>query len=190
MKIQDLLDKLKFDNKKIILLISVYSIIVYIDFAFFIKLQLHGIKNKGLKITQLKKDMDNFTKDLLTMQQTQREEKSVSKPLKIISEEEMPLLLQNISDIANKYNIKIMQIKPSRDTKEKEEIIQGKRLSPITINLDLFCGYHSLGSFINDLENTDLFINVHGIKISRSTADYLYQNVNLLLITYVKSEVR
>lgn len=182
----NLLNKLALDNKKIFAIALVCLIIIYIDFTFLTKLQLRTIGNSRTKIIKLKEDMGALIRDLKIMQQSQIKQVAPLKSKKIISDEEIPSLLQDISDIANKHNVKIKQIKPSRDTKAKDEAVQGAILSPTIITLDLSCGYHSLGSFLNDLENAVRFIAVQGMKVTSSSSDYLNQSVNLVLKTYVK----
>ena len=79
-----------------------------------------------------------------------------------------------------------MQINTSKDAKVQEEVMAGERLLPVIITLDLTCGYHSLGSFINALENAGQYIDVQDMKIIRDPHNYLLQNVNLVLKTYAK----
>lgn len=185
MKMMNLLNKFGLDNKKIFLFMLLCLIMVYIDFAFITKLQLRSIGTARAKIIKLEKDLDSLNKDLVAIRQAKKEQIAVAETKKIISEEEIPSLLQDISNTANKYNVKIMQIKPFRDTETKEKLTSRRKL---LVTLDLLCGYHSLGSFINDLENAERFITVQEMKIVRSSSssDYLYQNVNLVLRTYVK----
>jgi len=71
------LNKLELDKKKIFLIILACLIIIYIDFAFLIKLQLRSIGTVGEKIIKLKKDMDVLAKDLAIMQQAQKEQQEV-----------------------------------------------------------------------------------------------------------------
>lgn len=182
----------KLDNKKIFLLMLICAIILYLDLNFFIKLQLQAIRTMTPKITKLKKDIDNLAKDLAKVQDLKnrqskdKQQMGVSKPKEIISEDQTPLLLQAISDLANKNKVKITQINTTTDAKAQEEVIAGEKLSPITIKLDLTCNYHSLGSFINDLENTKQFIELQEIKIARNHSDYFLENTNLVLKTYAK----
>ena len=188
----DKLNELKVDNKKIFLIAFVGVLILYIDFAFIMKLQLQGIRTLTPKIIKLKKDVDNLAKDLSWMQDLERKASKdkaqigALKPKEIISEDKILLLLQKVSDLANKNQVKIMQINTSKDAKVQEEVIAGERLLPVIITLDLICGYHSLGSFINALENAGQYIDVQDIKIIRDPHDYLLQNVNLVLKTYAK----
>ncbi len=189
------LNALKFDklaHKKIFLIAFVGLLILYVDFTFIMKLQLQGIRTLTPKIIKLKKDSDNLAKDLSWMQDLEREASKdktqigALKPKEIISEDKLLLLLQEVSDLANKNRVKLMQINTSKDKKIQEEAIAGEKLSPIIIILDLTCGYHSLGSFINALENAGQYIDVQDMKIIRDPRDYLLQNVKLVLRTYVK----
>lgn len=187
------LNELKLDNKKIFLIAFVGLLILYVDFAFIMKLQLQGIRTITPKIIKLKKDVDNLAKDLSWMQDSERkaskDKKQVGgalKPKEIISEDKILLLLQEVSNLANMNKVKIMQINTSKDTKVQEEVIAGKRLLPILITLDLSCGYHSLGSFINALENAGQYIDVQDMKIICDPHDFLIQNVNLVLKIYAK----
>ena len=191
-KISNGVNGLKVDNKKIFIIVFVGALIVYMDFAFIMKLQLQGIRTLTPKIIKLKKDFDNLAKDLSWMHDLGLEagkdkaQIGALKPKEIISEDKILLLLQKVSDLANKNRVKIMQINTSKDTKVQEEVIAGERLLPIIITLDLTCGYHSLGSFINALENAGQYIDVQDIKIIRDPRVYLLQNVNLVLKTYAK----
>ncbi len=186
------LNELKLDNKKIFLIVLACLLILYIDFTFIIKLQLQGIRTLTPKVIKMKKDIDNLAKDLSSMQDLERKagkdkaQIESLRPKEIISEDKILLLLQEISDLANKNQVKIMQINTSRDKKAPEEIIAGERLSPIIITLDLTCGYHSLGTFINALENARQFIDVQDMKIIRDPRNYLLLNANLILKTYAK----
>ncbi len=186
------LNELKLDNKKIFLIAFVGLLILYVDFAFIMKLQLQGIITLTPKIIKLKKDVDNLAKDLSLMQDLERKASKdkaqigALKPKEIISENKILLLLQEVSELANKNRVKIMQINTSKDTKAQEEVIAGERLLPIIITLDLTCGYHSLGSFINALENARHFIELQDMKIIRDPHDHLLQNVNLVIKTYAK----
>lgn len=195
LKVRDKLEKLgeELDKKKIFLLILLSLVILYIDFSFIIKLQLKGVRSIREKIIKIKKDIGNLNKDLAALQnlkqkqtKVEKKQEEILKAKRIISEGQIPLLLQDISDLANRYKVKIMQIRPSKDAKAKEEVIEGEAFLPITIMLDLSCTYHSLGSFINALENTGVFIAVQDIKIRRSSDNYLSGDVDLTLKTYVK----
>jgi Tfp pilus assembly protein PilO len=180
-------NKLELDNKKIIFIILICLVIIYVDFAFLIKMQFQTISSIASKVTTLKKDIDNLSRNLVLMQQNQKKQATSVKIKKIILEDDMPKLFQSISDIANKHNVKIMELKPiAQETKTKEsaDSVQGE-FRPQSLALDISGGYHSLGSFIDDLENADEFIVVENFKIVPQQ-DYFRQKASLLLKTYVK----
>ena len=184
----NLLNKLGSDIQKLFLIILVSAAVIYADYAFIIKLQLGGIRSVKTKIIKLNQDITALDKDLALMQQSQSQmkQKTPLKPKIIISEDEMTGLLQGIYNLAHKNNVKIIQIRPLKDPQAKEEAMGAQKIMPMTIVMDLSCVYHSLGSFISDLENAGQFLAVQDFKIVRSSGDYMRQNVTLNLKTYVK----
>jgi len=184
----NLLNKLGSDIQKLFLIILVCAVVIYVDYAFIIKLQLGSIGSAKTKIIKLKKDIAALNKDLALMQQSQDQMKQKT-PLKtktIISEDEMTGLLQGIYNLANKDKVRIIQIRPLKDPQAKEEVMGSQKIMPMAILMDLSCAYHSLGSFISDLENAEQFLAVQDFNIVRSPGDYMRQNVTLNLKTYVK----
>ena len=191
MKINRLLDKLnnlELDKKKMMLLIFGLVLIIYFDFSFLIKLQAALSKKIGSKVAKITQEINKTKKDLLAMQSQKNKQpnlqlKTLSK--KLISEEEVGSLLNEISDTANKNNIKIVQIKPNRQSAVQDKKAALKQPS-IGINLELIANYYSLEAFINNLENAQNFIAVKGLKITRTEKDPFNENVSLELQTYVK----
>ena len=184
-------EKLELDKKKIILIILIGFILLYMDFSFLIRLQFKNTRTLGTKISKLKKDIDILAKDLATLEDLKQrhpevKKEALSKVKKIISEEQIPSLLKDISDIATKYNVKIMQIKPSKELKKEDKVSVVPKFNHLLITLDLICGYHSLGSFINGLENAERFMAVQDLKITPDPNNYLSCNIALVLKTYVK----
>lgn len=186
------LQELKLDNKKMIFAAIVCLIILYIDFAFVMKLQFDGIKTVFPKIARLNKDINNLSKDLSRLQALEHDrakapfESKTARPKEVVTEDKILLVLQEISSIGNDRKVKVTQINTSKDAKAQEEMVAGERLLPVIITLDLNCSYHSLGGFLNALENAQYFIEVQDIRILRDPHDYLLENVNLTLKTYAK----
>ena len=179
---------LELDSKKVILIALVCAVIIYVDFAFLIKMQFRSIGNITAKIITLKKDIDTLDKNLVLMQQSQNKPAISKKIKKPISESEMPQLFQKISDIANKYNVKIQELKPAKDTKEAKTKgstpAQKSDFNAILLTLDVLSRYHELGGFLNELENADEFIAVENLKIISQEEGFKH-SVKILLKTYV-----
>ena len=177
---------LKLDKKKLNLIIIVCFAVLILDIAFGIRGQLAGIKTIEPKTKKIKNDIAALEKDIAARKQETTRQEGLLKAKKIISEEELSLLLQKIFKIASKNNAKVLQIK---HTKEERAVVDKKnppKLTVINISLDLSCAYHNLGKLINNLENSEEFVIVDRLKITSDADQYLQQNVNLGLKTYVK----
>ena len=137
----NLLNKLGADLQKLVLIVLVGVAVLYIDYAFIIKLQLKSIGGAKTKIIKLKKDIVALDKDLALMQQSQDQmkQKTPLKPKTIISEGEMTGLLQGIYSLANKNKVRIIQIRPLKDPKAKEEVMGTQKMMPMAITMDLSC---------------------------------------------------
>jgi len=185
------LNQLQLDSKKIMLIVIMSAAVFYMDFNFIIKAQLQGLNKSDAEITKLRKDLDNFKKDLKNTQDLRSRQALVSgkpspKDKKVISENQFAALLQDISKAANDNEVRIFQIRPSREAPGNNQVKSSSSLIPFFIILDLSSGYHNLGKFINELENLQAFVGVKDIKIAVQEDNYLKQRVNLVLYTYVK----
>ncbi|MFA5156024.1 MAG: type 4a pilus biogenesis protein PilO [Candidatus Omnitrophota bacterium] len=182
------ISKLQLDSKKIILIALVAVFIIYADCAFLIKAQLGHLRNLRPKVAKLQKDIKAFNKSFSEMSRFKSEEgEPVVSGKQMIAESDLTDLLEYISDTGNSNNIRITQVKPVREVRAKEEKSPAAgNFIPVYISLDILAGYHNLGTFINILENGDKFIAVQDLRISRDKNDYMRQEVNLTLKTYVK----
>ncbi len=187
------LSNLKLDQKKLALIILFVSIIIYLDFSLMIKLQLKSVNALRPKIIKLKSDIDKFNKDLVMIQELKQKQAKISqkeslKAKKIVSQDAIPSLIEYISNTANQNNLKITQLKPSKELKAQGGPVSKDtaKLSPFLITLDLSAEYHRFGAFLNALENAQDFMAVQELRITRGQKDDFQQNVNLVLRTYVK----
>jgi len=202
------LDKLVQDKKKLIAVIAVAAIVLFVDLAFLMELQVKSLKEYAVKAAKLSKDLTTFKKDSLRLKSLKpadgEKNKKIAKVKELISQEESSALLGLISDLANKNNLKLSQINPVAQFKSAKPADSGKpaaktakkapvktdsasSFSSLLITLDLSGDYHNLGKFINDLENANKFMAVEEIKITLgSKDDYLRQNISLVVRAYAK----
>lgn len=182
------------DKKKIILIIIIAAAFFYADYSFVIKTQVESVKTLKNQTTKLKEEMNSLDKTLADFNNLKnKQDRLGTKRKKIFSEERIPALLEDISDIANKNSVKIMQIRPSKEVKARDEKARAQGQGGVvglTISLDLSCSYHNLGSFVNDMENADTFIAVQEMKIRRDQNNPLEETANLVLKTYVKKSTK
>lgn len=184
------LTNIQLNKQKKILIVIFAILIAYVDTNYILKAQRIGLSSLDQKIARLNTDLANLNHGLENMRLSKSRpglaaQKKVIMPSRILSENQVSELLQEISTAANRFDIKIIQIRPSRQAqKEKTAIVQDK-LTLMLINLDLVSDYHNLGRFIQALENSPVFMAVQEMEISTQLPDYMKQKVTLVLKTYV-----
>lgn len=170
------------DKKKIIGIFFIAVVLVYLEVAFLMSLQLKAVKKADSDFKKLSAEKTRFEKEF---SQSEKAQGGTQMTKEIIAEAEIPLLLQDITDMANKNNVRILQLNPVK-------AVKAKKGSPVTelnsnlIALDLICDYHSLGAFINELENAPKFMAVEELRINPDADSIFQQSVNLVIKIYVK----
>ncbi|MGA2775871.1 MAG: type 4a pilus biogenesis protein PilO [Candidatus Omnitrophota bacterium] len=185
------LNEIRLDKQKKILVVLFCLMLAYVDVSFVLKPQLTFLNKLSSQIGKYKADLAEFEKGILEMRKIKSNPALTKvKPQgmkKIIADSEIGNLLQDISDSANKLDVKILQMKPLKESSTAGDKVPGaEKFIPLTIMLDTVCDYHQLGKFINSLEAGDVYIKVAEIKISAQQADYFKQKANLVIKTYVK----
>lgn len=185
------LNSVQLDKQKKILIVIACAVIIYLDATVILKRQMAALNSLNPKIVSKKSDLVNLNRDLIKMRaskggQSGAAQKTTIKSPKLLLEGQLAGLLRDISSEANKFDIKISQIRPGREIQAAKPAVAGDKLfMPILINLDLTGDYHNLGKFINSLENFPVFLSVQELKVSTGLADYMKQKVILALKTYV-----
>ncbi|HOW43115.1 MAG TPA: type 4a pilus biogenesis protein PilO [Candidatus Omnitrophota bacterium] len=178
------------DRNKLIAVLAACALLFALDVAFVMKAQINGIKQSGQKVIALKKDLQKLNKDLAQMRQDASNKKNV-KIKKIISERELPSLLQYVSSVAAENSIKVMQIDSQKEgvklaTRGGKSGSQQEGVVTVVIHLDLESDYHTIARFISQVENSDQVLYLDELKIARDVSDVMKQRVNLVLKTHVK----
>lgn len=185
MKFQFAKDK----KEKALLSILVMTVIVAVYFQVFFR---PVIKDAGTilpKVSRLKADLRD-AKFLISRKETIEEEGRSLKLKKdryekiFPSQEEIPRLLESLSEMAGKSGVKIIGIKPlSKEETLTEEHSEVYREIPIEIMAR--SGYHQLGQFLQNLETGERFIMVKDLEISTSTDNVKTHNARLIASTYI-----
>ncbi|MDD5245801.1 MAG: type 4a pilus biogenesis protein PilO [Candidatus Omnitrophica bacterium] len=176
---------LQLDKQKIMLVLVIFATLVYLDLAYLLGMQFNMIKQTGKKTVTIKGEIANLKREMVRIQQLKitQQTQAVKERKKLISQEEIVPLLSEISSLANKNNVKIIQMRPAMDTSGKQTV---GSFFPVSISLELTSNYHSLGGFLDKLEQLDKFIAVESLSISRQGNDYFNERINVGLKTYVR----
>jgi len=174
------------DIKKVAVIVLFSFAFLYSDATFLLKKQFGSLRATDKKIEQLQKAISTVSKELEKMneEKARASEKSQLKGKTLISEEQIPSLLHTISNFANDNKVKIMQMRPVKDTAVQNPA-PGTQIA-LSIIMDVSCAYHNFGKFINDLENAEQFMAVQEMRIMSRPDTDLEQTIYLILKTYVK----
>lgn len=185
---QDFLRDIRLDKKKLITVALVFVALSYVDFSFILKAQAKALTASKAKVAKLQSDLLAVKRDMAAMQQSEAKDKDQSKARKVVSEGELLSLLEQVSQIAKNNAVRVTQINPLKSS--RAPVKAGQPLSvfqAVLIKLDLNCGYHSLGAFINDLENNEYVVSTEDIRITPDFSAGPRERVLLTLKTYVKN---
>jgi Tfp pilus assembly protein PilO len=88
---------------------------------------------------------------------------------KIKKKEELPIILEKISVIADNNSIKLDHISPN--SQDEEIILENNQRTyyHLPISIKARGAYHNFGKFLNDIENEDSFIGIGTFSITKST---------------------
>jgi uncharacterized protein YpmS len=175
------------DIKKMIVVSLISFMFVYTDSFILLPMQIRAVKANKQNRARLEGQIKALKNELEILKNS-RIEAAKEKKLEIkvsINEDQVPLLMQNISNIANKNEVKIMQIRPVKEV--RPDIAQSLgSLAPLSIIMDLSCDYHNCGKFISLLESAKQFVKVSELRIMPGDVSFSKQSVYMIIITYVK----
>lgn len=158
------------EKKHLIKPLGIIALILVLDFTIVLRSQIVSLVQTASKAGQLKKDIAKAKKDIAGGGLLKHSDKIKSdiftEEKKIVPEQEIPLFLSEISQIAKDSNVKLMQIKPAKLGKEEAKDIEGRMYFRLSIDLDLISAYHPLGVFINKMETAERYVKVVNFNIT------------------------
>ena len=178
-------------NKKQLILICILFLLVvtYLYFAFFLRSnfgtffsQIKEIRSVKTNIVSTKRDAGH--EDILLKRLNSVESRITDYEKKLPAEQEIPMLIESVSEMARGSYVKILGIRPV-DSKNDKKSKSKKVYQEIPILISAKSGYHQLGVFINKLEGADRFMELSEIKINSNKATPRVHDVELIISTYV-----
>ncbi len=163
----------------------VFGVLV-IDYFAVLQFQLAALTSLTPKINALSQETKETTDNAARMPQYEREVKSLSEKIEKISQKvkpkgEMPLIIENISRIANKSGVKIDQIMP--DQSAEKQVLKNKQgvYYSIPILVEARSGYHQFGHFFNQLEVEGIFMDIPEFSIMGNASEPMQHKIKLTL---------
>lgn len=157
-------------------------------FSLLLKPQVVGVFNIAVKNNKMKGDLRSVEGDISNIGRHKEKiagyKDKVDKYERMLpAEQEIPSLLENLSSMARSSGVKIVGITPAQVKENKNK--DGEIYQEIPILISAKSGYHELGSFLANLENSDRFMKVVDIDIRSNKVTPKKHDVELLVLTYI-----
>lgn len=166
-------------------LVSVLVVILYVSFILMPQMErvftaVGQASKAGSDIKDAQMNIANISKFKTNI--AAYEEKIDRYEKMLPTEQEIPALLENLSDMARNSSIKIVGIMPviTKEDKAKKAYVYQER--PILINAK--SGYHELGKFLSNMEKADRFMKVSEIQIKANGQSPKKHDVEIMVLTY------
>jgi Tfp pilus assembly protein PilO len=182
-------------QKKLILAAIIAFIVLYIDFAYILRMQIANFKGVSQKLKQIRTDLSRYSENSPYYKSLQVQSQRLRSKYRdieeyVFSETGLPLLLDDISKKAFSFGVKIMQIKPQavlpqKEKKTAKDINLG--LQQANVLLELTGGYHQIGRFLGALEANPL-IETSEVKINSQPGASAIQKAAITLKVYVQKK--
>jgi len=175
-------------KKKILLLYALGLLAILIAYIFlFLSPSLGKLFELIPKMRELKIEITSVNNDLQFEEnfgkKLQKSEKEMGKyEHKLSREKEIPVLLENLSQIAKKSRVKILSITPISRRAPQNKKASVYQEVPIAITAQ--SGYHDLGNFINKLENGQRYMQIRDIEIKTNKNNPKRHEVEFVVYAY------
>ena len=139
------------------------------------------VVNKKKLLAELDAGIQNFgqlEKEFSSLQKANRELHSKLPPLS-----EFPVILELVSSLAKRNNIKIISLEP-----QKAVMHESQMYTIVPLFIDAYCSYHDLGRFVNALEYAPKFFKIQNFTITGAEADPKTQQVIMTVQTFCRNE--
>ncbi len=191
-------------KEKAISIIIISVLIIFIVFQFIMRPSIRTLKDLNQKVLRVKEGLKN-SESLLARKskiegeflsaQARLEELKLTLPLR----SEMPNVLQEISRLASESKIKILKLEPLKMEKSPQ-ITAGPQTGQaatqtaptiyieVPIKLEARGSYHSIGEFINKVEDAKNIMSIRDLEIKSNSSDIMNHDARLLIVAYVFKE--
>lgn len=131
--------------------------------------EIGQVKADKLFIAQMKKSLDVPRRQLVAMSE------------KVRSVQAVPIVLEEISRLANEFGVKIDQLTPQKDAQELLITAPEGKYYALPIVIQARSGYHMFGHFLNRLERQDLYFSVRDLRIEADEKDPNNQLISMVI---------
>ena len=167
-------------------------LIVVVYILLFLIPQFHIMNKTSGEIALLKKDMDEAKANQEHLPQYNKsvaelQVKMVELNKSVKSRNEVPIIMETITRLADQSHIKIDQVMPISDQIKLLVENNQKKYFALPISVEAQGGYHDFARFINQLENADIMLEINQFTIT-SRENVKNHKIRLIIKTVVYEE--
>lgn len=138
----------------------------------------------GILQQDIQQAQENISKTSVYQAENKKLQEDYGKSnFRIISKEEIPLLLEGISKLANQNRIKIDQMMPVKGSREELLSNNDGKFYAVPILVEARGGYHQIGRFVDQLEKDNIFKSISVLSIAGNAADPANHTLKLTIKT-------
>ena len=146
--------------------------------------QLSALRTLNPEISSLTEDLKKTRDDIQKIKLYESQVKELQAKVKILSDkvkskEEVHLILEKISTLANTNHIHVEQIVPVFDRQEQLLKTREGIYYSLPVMLDTHGSYHDFGRFLNDLENDPISLRIEKFTIVSNPQDTMKHVIKL-----------
>jgi Tfp pilus assembly protein PilO len=177
-------------------IIAAAAVIFILDAGFLLRWQFESVcrfsaqvKQLSTEIADLKSDTKFFATYKNKLTDLRNEVADLNKA--VITEENLPAVIESISKFANMSGVRILEIKPiTENAAEQKTVKMGTDVFfRKKISISVKTGFHQLGRFMALLENHTVFLNIKNIEIRADGQEFLRQTVTMTVEVVVVRKV-
>lgn len=191
-KISGVFDKIEGNNRYYVLA-AIMAAVFLLDYFFLMRPQIASLSKINPEIKAVSDNIKSAKADLQKLDTYKGDLEKISKQFeqankKVKSRDEIPIILENIANIAGESGVKIDQISP--DTLDQELLTENsqRKYFDLPIYMEARSGYHNLGRFLNNLSKSDITLRVGAFTVV-ATNDTRYHLVKLTLRATIYEDV-
>ncbi|OGX26849.1 MAG: hypothetical protein A2787_06625 [Omnitrophica WOR_2 bacterium RIFCSPHIGHO2_01_FULL_48_9] len=172
------------DKNRNYILGGILFAIFFVYYFVIMQPQLMTLRSLSPEITILSQDLKKAKDDIEKLHVYQSQVNQLQQKISLLGErikskEEVPVILERISNLANQYHIRVDQITPMLDTQEL--LMKGKEGNyfSLPIMIEARSNYHDFGRFLNDIESDSISLTVEKFSILANAQDTLKHEIKL-----------
>ena len=178
-------------EKKMVVAAAV-MLFMTLDYFLLISPLADAFMKTGPKLAAMKRDLQGLREDKrnqgLIEENWERTKIKIAETEKsFVASNELPALLENLSQLAQDTHVRIVSLKPNESS---AKAAKSKPYFSIPIEINASAGTHELGKFLSKLENGPIFFRIVDIKIAANPSDTKRHFIQLNLETYGRAANR